>query len=226
MTGEDAAGRAADGPLDHREARVAQDVEGRVAAVLRSVWWLPVLRGVLMIVLGLLLLVEPLGTLVALVWVFGVFAVVDGAVVLMQALLARGRPGFGWLVAEGLVSIAFGALIMLWPDVTALVLFYLLALWVLVLGVTAVVVAVTQYRARDLAWSGTLVFGLIGFLFGLLLAIKPQGTVDVILTVYGLFAFVAGVVMLVSGFATRSLSRQLAAGSRASAGPAAGPSAG
>lgn len=221
MTGEDAAGRAADGPLDHREARVAQDVEGRVAAVLRSVWWLPVLRGVLMIVLGLLLLVEPLGTLVALVWVFGVFAVVDGAVVLMQALLARGRPGFGWLVAEGLVSVAFGALIMLWPDVTALVLFYLLALWVLVLGVTAVVVAVTQYRARDLAWSGTLVFGLIGFLFGLLLAIKPQGTVDVILTVYGLFAFVAGVVMLVSGFATRSLSRQLAADGRA-AGPAAG----
>lgn len=196
---------------------MAQDVDGRVAAVLRSVWWLPVLRGLLMIVLGLLLLVEPLGTLVALVWVFGVFAVVDGAVVLMQALLARGRPGFGWLVAEGVVSIGFGVVIMLWPDVTALVLFYLLALWVLVLGVTAVVVAVTQYRARDLAWAGTLVFGLIAFLFGLLLAIKPQGTVDVIVTVYGLFAFVAGVVMVVSGFATRSLGRQLAAAGRAPA---------
>jgi uncharacterized membrane protein HdeD (DUF308 family) len=191
---------------------VAQDLDDRLASVLRSVWWLPVLRGLLMIVLGLLLLVEPLGTLVALVWVFGVFAVVDGVVVLLQALLARGKPGFGWLVAEGLVDIAFGALIMLWPDVTALVLFYLLALWVLVLGVTAVVVAVVQYRARDLAWSGTLVFGLVGFLFGLLLAIKPQGTVDVILTVYGLFAFVAGVVMLVSGFATRTLARQLSSG--------------
>jgi len=191
---------------------VTQGLDDRLASVLRSVWWLPVLRGLLMIVLGLLLLVEPLGTLVALVWVFGVFAVVDGVVVLLQALLARGRPGFGWLVAEGLVDIAFGALIMLWPDVTALVLFYLLALWVLVLGVTAVVVAVVQYRARDLAWSGTLVFGLVGFLFGLLLAIKPQGTVDVILTVYGLFAFVAGVVMLVSGFATRTLARQLASG--------------
>jgi uncharacterized membrane protein HdeD (DUF308 family) len=199
---------------DEREAHVAEDLDDRIAAALRSVWWLPVLRGVLMIVLGLLLLVEPLGTLVALVWVFGVFAVVDGAVVLLQALLARGRPGFGWLLAEGLVSIGFGALIMLWPDVTALVLFYLLALWVLVLGVTAVIVAVVQYRARDLAWSGTLVFGLVGFLFGLLLAIKPQGTVDVILTVYGLFAFVAGVVMLVSGFATRSLGRQLASAAR------------
>jgi uncharacterized membrane protein HdeD (DUF308 family) len=191
------------------ETHVAKDLDGRVAAVLRSVWWLPLLRGVLMVVLGLLLLVEPLGTLVALVWVFGVFAVVDGVVVLLQALLARGRPGSSWLVAEGLVSIGFGALIMLWPGVTALVLFYLLALWVLVLGVTAVIVAVTQFRARDLAWSGTLVFGLVGFLFGLLLAIKPQGTVDVILTVYGLFAFVAGVVLVVSGLATRSLVRQL-----------------
>lgn len=201
---------------------MADDVEGRLAAVLRSVWWLPVLRGVLLVVLGLLLLVEPLGTLVALIWVFGVFAVVDGAVVLLQALLARGRPGFGWLVAEGLVGIGFGALIMLWPGATALVLFYLLALWLIVLGVTAVVVAVTQFRARDLAWAGTLVFGLIAFLFGLLLAIRPQGTVDVIVTVYGLFAFVAGVVMVVAGLATRSFGRQLAAAGRGGPG-AAGP---
>ena len=202
---------------------MADDVEGRLAAVLRSVWWLPVLRGVLLVVLGLLLLVEPLGTLVALIWVFGVFAVVDGAVVLLQALLARGRPGFGWLVAEGVVGIGFGALIMLWPGATALVLFYLLALWLIVLGVTAVVVAVTQFRARDLAWAGTLVFGLIAFLFGLLLAIRPQGTVDVIVTVYGLFAFVAGVVMVVAGLATRSFGRQLAAAGRGGAG-ASGPS--
>jgi uncharacterized membrane protein HdeD (DUF308 family) len=201
---------------------MAEDLDSRLAAVLRSVWWLPVLRGLLLVVLGLLLLVEPLGTLVALVWVFGVFAVVDGVVVLLQALLARGRPGSAWLVAEGLVSIGFGAVIMLWPSVTPLVLFYLLAFWLLVLGVTVVVVAVTQYRARDLAWSGTLVFGLIAFLFGLLLAIKPQGTVTVILTVYGLFAFVGGVVTVVSGLATRSFARQLseAAGAgRAPGGP-------
>jgi uncharacterized membrane protein HdeD (DUF308 family) len=194
---------------------VAQDSDGRLAAVLQRVWWLPVLRGVLLVVLGLLLLVEPLGTLVALVWVFGLFAVADGLVVLLEALMVRGRPGFGWVVAQGLVSIGFGALIMLWPGMTALVLYYLLALWVLVLGVTAVVVAVTQYRARNLAWVGTLLFGLIGFLFGLLLAIKPQGTVEVILTVYGLFAFVAGAAVLVAGFATRSLGRQLADGGSA-----------
>jgi uncharacterized membrane protein HdeD (DUF308 family) len=200
-----------------------QEATDRVAVVLRALWWLPVLRGVLLLVLGLLMLVEPLATLVALVWVFGVFAVVDGLLVLVQALGVRGRPGFGWWLAEAAVGIGFGALIMLWPGATALVLYYLLALWVLVLGVTAVVVAVVQYRARDLAWAGTLVFGLIGFLFGLLLAIRPEGTVDVIVTVFGLFAFVAGVVMVVAGFVTRSFARQLEA---ARAGGAGTPGAG
>jgi uncharacterized membrane protein HdeD (DUF308 family) len=200
---------------------VVQDAGGRVAAVLRSVWWLPVLRGVLLLVLGLLMLVEPLGTLVALVWVYGVFAIVDGVVVLAQALLVRSRPGFGWWVAEALVGVGFGVLIMAWPNVTALVLFYLLALWVLVLGVTAVIVAVIQFRARDLSWAGTLVFGLVAFLFGLLLALQPQDSVDVIATVFGLFAFVGGVVMVVAGFATRSFGRQLeAARGGAGAGPA------
>jgi uncharacterized membrane protein HdeD (DUF308 family) len=70
------------------------------------------------------------------------------------------------------------------------------------------------------------VFGLIGFLFGLLLAIRPEGTVDVIVTVFGLFAFVAGVVMVVAGFVTRSFARQLEAARAGAAGPAAaGPSA-
>ncbi|HEY0186944.1 MAG TPA: DUF308 domain-containing protein [Cellulomonas sp.] len=200
---------------------MAQGAKDRFGAMLRSVWWLPVLRGVLLLVLGLLMLVEPLRTLSALVWVYGAFAVLDGIGVLVQALLVRSRPGFGWWVAEGLVGIGFGALIMLWPGATALVLFYLLALWVLVLGVAAVIVAVVQYRARDVTWSGTLVFGLVGFLFGLLLGIQPQDSADVIATVFGLFALVAGVIMVVSGFATRAFGRQLAE-ARAGNGPTAG----
>lgn len=203
-----------------------RDASGRVSRVLEAVWWLPVLRGVLLVVLGLLMLVEPLGTLEALVWVFGIFAVADGLVVLAEAFRLRGRPGLGWWVAEAVVGIAFGALIMLWPGVTALVLFYLLALWVLVVGVMALVVAVTQYRARDLGWIGTLMFGLVAFLFGLLLAIKPEGTLSVILTVYGLFAFVSGAMLLVAGFVTRSFGRQLAAGTTGAVGSTGAPGAG
>lgn len=198
------------------------DVSGRIFGLLGRVWWMPVLRGVLLIVLGLLILIDPLATLSALVWVFGIFAVVDGLVVLAEAFLVRGRPGLGWWVAEAVVSIAFGVLILLWPGLTVLALFYLLALWILVLGVMALIVAAFQFRARDLGWVATLLFGLIAFLFGLLAVVRPGDTIEVVVLVYGLFALVGGAVMVVAGFVTRSFGRQLDS-LRPAPGPSEGP---
>lgn len=185
------------------------DVNARISTLLGRVWWMPVLRGVLLVVLGLLMLVEPLRTLAALGWIYGAFAIADGLVVLAQAFLVRRRPGLGWWVAEAIVSIAFGLLIMAWPGLTALVLFYLLALWALVVGVMALIVAATQFRARDLGWVGHLMFGLIAFLFGAMLAIQPQESLTVVVAMFGLFALIGGAVMIVAGFVTRSFGRQL-----------------
>ena len=70
---------------------------------LRRIWWLPVLRGVVLLVLGLFMLVQPLGTVKALVWVFGVFAIIDGLIAIARVagqpqgagcrLVADLRPG-------------------------------------------------------------------------------------------------------------------------------------
>ena len=54
-----------------------------------------------------------------------------------------------------------------------------------------------------------LTLGLIGFLIGLVAVMHPQTTVSVIAILYGLFALVAGIVLVVSGFATRSVAKQL-----------------
>ncbi len=189
---------------------MADDVTSDIAGVLRSIWWLPVLRGALLLVLGLVMFAAPLTTVSALVWVFGVFAVADGIVAIGQGLANRAEAGFGWWIAEGLAGIVFGAVVVLWPGATALVVFYLLALWVLVLGILTVVVAIVRYRAQDPGWTWVLVWGLVSFLFGLLLVTKPQDTVAVVVVVFGLFAFVAGILLVVAGFATRSIAKQLA----------------
>ncbi len=175
----------------------------------QRLWWLSAVRGGALVLLGFLMLVQPLTTLRALVWVLGIFVVVDGLVALTQGLTGRGRPGAGWWVAQGIAGLAFGLLVMAWPDATTLVLYYLMALWILVVGVLGIIGAVVGYRMRDLGWTWSLAFGLVGFLFGLLLVMKPQETLEVLVVVFGLFAFVDGVVLLVSTFATRSLVRQL-----------------
>ncbi|MEZ0446255.1 HdeD family acid-resistance protein [Cellulomonas sp. ICMP 17802] len=192
---------------------MSDDLTAEVSTALRRIWWLPVLRGVVLLILGLFMLVQPLGTVKALVWVFGIFAILDGVIAIGQWLGNRKEPGAGWWLISGLVGIAFGVIAVVWTGPTAQVIFYLIALWVLVLGILAVIASVVLYRSRDIGWYWVLTFGLISFLFGLLLIMNPQTSVSIIVVLLGLFAFVGGVVLIVSGFATKQLAKQLDAGS-------------
>jgi uncharacterized membrane protein HdeD (DUF308 family) len=94
------------------------------------------------------------------------------------------------------------------------VVFYLITIWILVLGILGIIGAVTLYRARDISWYWVLTLGLVSFLFGLLLLVNKQTSLTVIIVILGLFAFVAGVALIVSGFATRSLAQQIAPAQR------------
>lgn len=183
-----------------------------VTRTLRRVWWLPVVRGVLLLVLGLLLMAQPSASTQALVWLFGIFAVVDGVVALVQGLVDRGSPGWTWWVVEGLAGIAVGAVVVLWPGPTVRVLFFLLAAWLLVLGIVSILAAVAMSRSRGSGWHWPLAFGLVSTLFAILLIARPQTALAVFGVLLGLFAFVGGALNLVSGFAVREVVRSLERG--------------
>lgn len=179
----------------------------------KNVWWLPVVRGVLLVVLGLLLMIQPLEALETLRWVFGIFLVADAALVAAQGLAHRKQVGWRWWLAQAVVDLLFGVAIMFWPDLSTTALYYVLVVWVLVLGITAVVGAAGLVRNRDLGWPWMLTVGIVSALFGLLLVTRPVDAGDVLsltVVVFGLYAFVAGAIHVVSGFAVRSVARELA----------------
>jgi uncharacterized membrane protein HdeD (DUF308 family) len=179
----------------------------------KNVWWLPVVRGVLLVVLGLLLMIQPLEALETLRWVFGIFLVADAALVAAQGLAHRKQVGWRWWLAQAVVDVLFGVAIMFWPDLSTTALYYVLVVWVLVLGITAVVGAAGLVRNRDLGWPWMLTVGIVSALFGLLLVTRPVDAGDVLsltVVVFGLYAFVAGAIHVVSGFGVRSVARELA----------------
>ena len=60
----------------------------RIANGLDRAWWLPLARGLLMLVLGLLLRIEPLIVFDTIVVVFGLFLIIDGAVAAIHVVSA------------------------------------------------------------------------------------------------------------------------------------------
>ncbi|GIG41283.1 HdeD family acid-resistance protein [Cellulomonas phragmiteti] len=189
---------------------MVDEISTQVARTLSRLWWLPVLRGLLLLILGLLLMAQPTASVQAIVWLFGIFAVVDGVVALVHGLADRGVPGWTWWVVEGLAGVAVGAAVVLWPGPTVRVLFFLFAAWLLVLGVVSILGAVAMSRSRGAGWHWPLAFGLVCTLFALLLIARPQGSLAVFGVLLGLFAFVGGALNVVSGFAVRQVARDLA----------------
>lgn len=185
------------------------DVTAEISSTLKRLWWLNIARGVLLVILGLIMLSQPTPALKALVWVMGVYAIVDGVVVVGIGLANRKEPGAGWFMLEGLVGLVMGVIVVAWPGATVKVLFYLMVIWLLGLGVFSVIAAVRLYRAQDFAWTWVMTFGLITGLFGLLLLTRPQQSLAVVGLILGLFAFSAGVVSIIGGYAARTMSRQL-----------------
>jgi Short repeat of unknown function (DUF308) len=56
-----------------------------VQSVAKTTWWLVLLRRIFMVLFGIIALVSPGIALLTLVWVFGVYAILDGG--------RRRRPG-------------------------------------------------------------------------------------------------------------------------------------
>ena len=79
-------------------------------------WWSLVIRGILGIVIGLITFMWPGITLMAMVFLFAAYALVDGVVSLFGAAhAAQAHERWAVLLIEGLLGIVAAVITVLWP---------------------------------------------------------------------------------------------------------------
>ena len=163
---------------------------------LSSHWWAIALRGVAAIVFGLLAWIWPDATVFALVILFGAYALTDGIFNIMEAFSTRAEGSDRiWLIVRGLLAIGAGIVTMVWPDISALSLLYVIAAWALVTGVLEVVAAVRLRRVIE----GELFLalgGLASILFGVLAFIFPGAGAVALVWLIGVYAITFGLLLL------------------------------
>lgn len=170
-------------------------------------WWAVVLRGAAAILFGIMALIWPDITLIVLVALFGAYVLVDGIISLATAIAgSRGRGRRGWLVFEGIVSVLLGVLTFLWPDITALVLLWVIAAWALVTGVLEIVAAVRLRREIRGEWLLAL-GGVLSVLFGILLIVWPAAGALAVVFLIGIYAIMFGAALVGLGLRLRRIRR-------------------
>ena len=169
-------------------------------------WWTLALRGALAVLFGLIAVIWPDITLRVLVLLFGFYALVDGLLALAAVLVGGRLAGArrGWLIFEGIAGIAVGVFTFLWPDITALVLLYLIAIWAIATGLVEVAVAVVLRRELRGEWLLAL-GGIISVAFGVFLAVRPGDGAIAVVVLLGLYAIVFGVALVALAMRLRRL---------------------
>ena len=184
-------------------------MDTNVKAAAKAVWWLVLLRGIFMVIFGVIALVSPDIALLTLVWVFGFYAILDGIAAIVIGIRTRGEPHWVWTIVQGVVSVLAGVIALFWPGPTILALVLIIAVWSIVLGVTQIVEAFTARRQGSSSWGWMLVSGIVGILFGIVLIASPAAGALTLLWVIGGFALVFGVVLIVWAFRLRGAAREL-----------------
>jgi uncharacterized membrane protein HdeD (DUF308 family) len=172
-------------------------------------WWLVLLRGICAVVVGVLAFIWPGATLIALVLLYGAFAISDGILALGAAISGDTPTPRWWLAVVGLLGVVAGLIAFLWPGLTAAVLQIFIAVWAITTGVMQMVGAFMLRKEIDDEWY-LIAAGALWVVFGLVLVLKPAVGVIALLYTIGSFAILYGALLISFALRLRSHSRAAA----------------
>ena len=112
-------------------------IEFTIESLYKTAIGVPIVGGAIMVavVFGVLTILRPGVTLIVLILRFGGYAIVNGIFTIITAVANRhGESRWGSLLVSGVLSIAFGIAAFLMPDITAVLLLYIIAGWAILTG--------------------------------------------------------------------------------------------
>ena len=173
--------------------------------IVSRIWWSLALRGLLAVVFGIFAFVFTGQTMLALVYVFGVFATLTGVMSLTAAVRAgEAHQRWAMLALSGVLSISSGVIAFIWPGATALAVVLLIAFWAITTGTMEVAFALAQ--PSGLPHRGLAVFsGVLSVIFGILLAAWPPAGVVTLTWLVGIYAVSHGATLLYYAYRLQTL---------------------
>lgn len=175
--------------------------------LLARAWWAIALRGLVAILFGILTLIWPGITLQVLILFFGVYALLDGVLSAVSAFVNRKHDRtWWWFLLAGLAGVAVGILTFAFPGLTAIVLVYFIAARALIIGIVEIAAGVALRKEVSSEWF-LILKGILSVLFGLVLFVVPGAGALAMLLMIGVYAIVAGVLLMLVAFRLRGWSR-------------------
>lgn len=156
-------------------------------------------KGIILLLTGVVLLVFPTATLTTLIFILGIYWLVDGVSTIVSSFQRRNsQNSWGWGVFTGILGALAGLVVLSKPMLSA-VLTTSFLMWFL--GVSAIIYGISGlisgYKLpKSAIRSSTIWGGVFSLLFGFILISSPYMSAITIIYAVGIMAIIGGVSIL------------------------------
>ncbi|EKK00495.1 hypothetical protein RBSH_04222 [Rhodopirellula baltica SH28] len=176
-----------------------------------SLWWLPLIRGLLLSVLGIYALFQPGMTLATFAQVAGFFLAFDGVMAIIAGVIGD-TPSRTGTIVRGVIEVLAGTFVfanpMLVAGLTATIVISVIGAMVVVSGVVEIAAAIQD--RRHIQGEGWLILaGILSVLIGIALLVAPMGFGLTLVRILGALAIIASIAMIAFAFRLKSLGSRI-----------------
>lgn len=165
-------------------------------------WWLVLIQGIILLILGGYLIAYPLQTVFILLVFLGAYWFISGIFAIISAAITK--EDVAWKILLGILGIIAGLIILTYPYYSEILILPLLAImigvWGLVMGF------VYLFRGFSVKDWGSAILGVIGIIFGCIILSNTLITAVLLPFVMGMFAIIGGISAIVGSFMLRKQS--------------------
>jgi len=181
------------------------DLRRAVVNAIHEHWVLFLVEGIVLLVLGAAAIIVPVIATLAFTLLIGWLFLISGVVGLITTFWMRNVPGFWWSLISGVVGIAAGIVLLLWPISGTVSLTLLLIAFFLVEGIVTLMYAF-EHRARlSGRWGWMLASGIVDLILaGIIFAGLPESATWVLGLLVGINLLFGGAAMVAMALAARS----------------------
>jgi uncharacterized membrane protein HdeD (DUF308 family) len=168
------------------------------AGAVGAVWWYFLLRGLLLLGVGIIFLVKPGLGAVAFAKIIGGLVLVDGVITAFAGITGSAESRFSAII-RGVLSALAGLFVFLQPalvaKLAATTVMFIIAPFVVINGILEIVASLRGHEEES-GKSGSLLSGILTLVLGVLLFITPLFFGLLIVRILGIVAILIGLILL------------------------------
>lgn len=165
-----------------------------------------IVTSILMLILSLFLIFMPIKSIVAIIWIFSIFVIIDGIIHIVSYCKTTPEDRLiNFEFAEGIMEILAGILMLTSADYLVIFLPILLGVWLIVKSIIKMQLAINVKDVEGHNWVIILISSIITLLLGIFLVANPFPTfLAVTISVLGIVMAVSEIINILESIYTMS----------------------